>query len=89
MIRTTKTIPELTWIRDLVAMTQVGLAGFAVGGAFAGLAFFDLPYHMAAIIVLCSVFVKQHLSATADVELEGVQDDAQEGIPGKLIYAVE
>ena len=36
VIRTTKTIPELIWAGDLVAMTQVGLAGFAVGGAFAG-----------------------------------------------------
>jgi len=86
VIRTTRTIPELTWIRDLVAMTQVGLAGFAVGGTFAGLAFFDLPYHMMSIIVLCSVFVKQYLRTAAESELEADNDNSQKA---DLIYAVE
>jgi probable O-glycosylation ligase (exosortase A-associated) len=59
-----RAIPELAWMSDMVSMVQVGLAGFAVGGAFAGLAFFDLPYHMMAIIVICKVLLHAKLRET-------------------------
>jgi len=54
---------ELKWASDLVAMVQVGLAGYAVGGVFSGLGYFDLPYHYMAIIVICKVLVKRSLAA--------------------------
>jgi probable O-glycosylation ligase (exosortase A-associated) len=57
--RHTKELPDLQWAGDLSAMTQVSMAGYAVGGAFASLAYFDLPYHLLAIVVLCKTFVKQ------------------------------
>jgi len=45
------------WAADLAAMAQVSLVGYAVGGAFLGLAYFDLPYHILIIIVLTAKFV--------------------------------
>jgi probable O-glycosylation ligase (exosortase A-associated) len=40
------------WKADLASMVQVSLVGYAVGGLFLGLAYFDLPYHLVCIIVI-------------------------------------
>src|SRR5574340_123711 len=48
--------PENKWAADLAAMAQVSLVGYAVGGAFLGLAYFDLPYHIMIMIVLAAKF---------------------------------
>lgn len=44
--------PEGKWAADLGSMVQVGLVGYAVGGAFLSLAYFDLPYNMLMFVVL-------------------------------------
>ena len=52
VIRLCKNDPEKKWAADLAAMTQVSLLGYATGGAFLGLAYFDLYYHLVIILVL-------------------------------------
>lgn len=52
IVRTTKNSADLKWHHDLAAMTQVSLVGYAVGGLFLGLAYFDLYYHLIGITVL-------------------------------------
>ncbi len=54
---------SLLWARDLAGMVQVSLIGFAVGGAFLSLAYFDLLYHLMAILVLLKLQVAQSLAA--------------------------
>lgn len=44
--------PDRKWAADLAAMTQVSLIGYATGGAFLGLAYFDYPYDLVIILVL-------------------------------------
>lgn len=44
--------PETYWISCLGSMCQVSLAGYAVGGAFLSLAYFDLPYNILLLVVL-------------------------------------
>jgi hypothetical protein len=39
-------------------MVQVSLVGFAVGGAFLSLAYFDLPYNLMALTVAARVWVQ-------------------------------
>lgn len=46
----TKDMPEYADTNLLASMIQVSLAGFAVGGAFLGLAYFDVPYYLMAIV---------------------------------------
>ena len=53
---------SLSWGADLVSMLQVSLIGYAVSGAFLGLAYFDLYYHLVAIMVLTKVLVIKHLA---------------------------
>lgn len=48
---------ETRWCADLGAMCQVSLVGYAVGGAFLSLSYFDLPYNIMAAVVLTRVWV--------------------------------
>ena len=43
---------QTMWLSHLGAMCQVSLAGYAVGGAFLSLAYFDLPYNLLVLVVL-------------------------------------
>ena len=52
-------IPEAAWCADLGAMCQVCLVGYAVGGAFLSLAYFDLPYNVMVLVVLTRVWVEK------------------------------
>lgn len=52
IIRAARDDPGKKWAADLAAMIQVSLVGYATGGAFLGLAYFDLPYHMLAILLI-------------------------------------
>ncbi|SEM87311.1 putative O-glycosylation ligase, exosortase A system-associated [Nitrosomonas marina] len=52
IIRTCKDTGQNKWALDLAAMLQVSFIGYAVGGAFLGLAYFDLFYHYLAILVM-------------------------------------
>lgn len=48
------------WCADLGAMMQVSLIGYAVGGAFLSLAYFDLPYNIMMLTVLTMHWVKRN-----------------------------
>ncbi len=56
--------PELGWAVDLCAMLQVSLVCYATGGAFLGLGYFDLPYHIVALILVTWQLVNRDLAAT-------------------------
>jgi len=56
VIKRCKHDTENKWASDLAAMIQVSLVGYATGGAFLGLAYFDLPYHLMIIILLAAKF---------------------------------
>ncbi|MBC7680967.1 MAG: putative O-glycosylation ligase, exosortase A system-associated [Ferruginibacter sp.] len=51
-------ISEAAWCVDLGAMCQVCLLGYAVGGTFLSLAYFDLPYNVMVIVILTRVWVR-------------------------------
>ncbi len=44
--------PETQWLSDLGSMLQVSLAGYAVGGAFLSLSYWDLPYNLLVLAVV-------------------------------------
>ena len=43
---------QTQWLSDLGSMCQVSLAGYAVGGAFLSLSYYDLPYNILLLVVL-------------------------------------
>jgi probable O-glycosylation ligase (exosortase A-associated) len=56
IIKACKNDPERKWAADLAAMIQVSLVGYAAGGAFLGLSYWDLPYHLMITVVLTAKF---------------------------------
>jgi putative inorganic carbon (hco3(-)) transporter len=50
--------PEAAWCDDMGAMIQVSLVGYAVGGAFLSLSYFDLPYNVLMLVVLGMSWVR-------------------------------
>lgn len=55
--------PELRWAHDLVAMLQVSLIGYAVGGAFLSLSYYDFPYYVAAMLAITRIVVSRETRA--------------------------
>lgn len=76
LVRDTAGRPDLQWAHDLAAMMQVSLVGYAVGGAFLGLAYWDLFYHLVALTVMTSVLARRVLESS---EMATVPDDAGHG----------
>jgi len=66
IIRQTKGNEELAWAHDMASMVQVSVLGYAVGGAFLGLAYYDLYYHLVAIMVIISKIVEGSLKQAGE-----------------------
>jgi putative inorganic carbon (HCO3(-)) transporter len=67
IIKNARLDPELRWAAEMATMLQVSLLGFAVGGAFLSLAYFDVPYYVMAAMVATRLVVERHLKANKDV----------------------
>jgi probable O-glycosylation ligase (exosortase A-associated) len=57
--------PETSWAAILGSMCQVSLVGYATGGAFLSLAYFDLPYDILVLVVLARRWVEVHQNEEA------------------------
>jgi putative inorganic carbon (HCO3(-)) transporter len=51
--------PETMWLHHLGAMCQVSLVGYAIGGMFLSLAYFDLPYNILVLVVTGRRWIEQ------------------------------
>jgi putative inorganic carbon (HCO3(-)) transporter len=61
LIKLTKDNPDLIWAYDLGSMCQTSIVGYAVGGAFLGLSYWDLPYTLVAIVAIARMLVEKEL----------------------------
>ena len=51
--------PETQWIVQLAGMIQVSMIGYAVGGTFLSLTYFDLPYNVLVMLIACQYWMKE------------------------------
>jgi putative inorganic carbon (hco3(-)) transporter len=70
IFKQTRGKPELEWAHNLAGLLQVSLIGYAVSGAFLGRAYFDLYFHIIAIIVVLRALVPAPAPAHA-VQMQG------------------
>ena len=63
--RRTRDHPDLRWAFSLASMSQVSMVGYAVGGAFLNLAFWDMPYYMFALTGVTQNVVREELARLA------------------------
>ena len=69
--RASRRDPETMWISDLAGMIQVSLVGYAVTGAFIGLAYFDLYYTLIALVVVAKLILREEMEVrTAASEMD-------------------
>jgi len=52
---------SLEWVIQLNRMVPVSLVAYMSGGAFLGLAYWDLPYHLLAITICCNKYLSYSL----------------------------
>ncbi|MBF0611487.1 MAG: putative O-glycosylation ligase, exosortase A system-associated [Magnetococcales bacterium] len=63
IIRKTRDQPNLTWMRDMAAMLQVSFVSYAAAGTFLGMAYFDLPWHLATFMIILKILLEKELAA--------------------------
>lgn len=56
---------ELAWAANLMNMCKVSMVGFAAGGAFLSLAYWDMPYYVMVLVVATGMLVRTQLGAQA------------------------
>ena len=77
VIRECQKDPDRKWAADLAAMTQVSMVGYATGGAFLGLAYFDYYYHLVIILVLTYQIAVKNKWGTLEQDKPADSDTAQ------------
>ncbi len=65
LIRKTRKDPELDEIALLQSAVRCCLFGYAVGGITSGIAYYELPFHLVAITIICKVILRDRLRARA------------------------
>jgi probable O-glycosylation ligase (exosortase A-associated) len=92
IIRHSRTRVGWQWASDLAGMIQVSLVGYAVGGAFLSLAYYDVPYNLLAAIVLTRVLIAKAMAEERPKEpfaVGGVQsvhrDTGSLGVPATAL----
>lgn len=78
-------LAQTQWLSHLGAMCQVSLAGYAVGGAFLSLSYYDLPYNILILVVLGCRWMDGKEWVKEDAEYAGKQSalDAKNGNKAK------
>jgi putative inorganic carbon (hco3(-)) transporter len=70
---------DLRWAALLAGMLQVSLVGYIVGGAFLGLAYFDLPYSLLALVVATHGVVAKELRTEREAAGAAVREASPAG----------
>lgn len=68
IVARTKDRPDLLWANDLARMVQISLVAFASAGTFQNLAFFDLYFHLVAILFLSRQIVEAELRSNPHLQ---------------------
>ncbi len=84
---------EYAWAKDLAIMIQIAMVCWAIGGAFKGMAYWDLPYHYIAILVIAQTILKrerekeeyiEESNETFEIKNEDVEADHKRFTGGKF-----
>lgn len=68
IFRQTAGRPDLEWANILASMCKVSLVGFAVGGAFLSLAYWDMPFYIFVVLICTQQWVREALKTTSKAQ---------------------
>lgn len=80
IVRHAGQIPALNWAVRLATMLQVSMVGFAVGGAFLSLVYFDVPYLIMAAMVATRMVVAKQLTIMHPVTAQRSDSQVDVGV---------
>jgi probable O-glycosylation ligase (exosortase A-associated) len=64
IVRQSRNVDDLLWANQLARMIQASVIGFAVGGAFLSLLYFDVPYYLMAAVVAIRGVIERRQAET-------------------------
>jgi len=74
--RVSRTDPTLQWVYDYSQMLQASLAAYVVCGAFLSMSYFDLFYHLVAIVIVLKKLVLVHEQESAKTQARAMVQPA-------------
>ena len=74
IIKSSRDHPNLAWARNLAAMLQVSVIGYAGTGTFLSLGFYDLYYALVAVIVVTYDIVRREVRASIPIAVGAVPE---------------
>ena len=63
-IKLAKENEKAEWTANLSRMIQVSIVAYMSGGAFLGLAYWDLPYHLVSIVLLVNIWLRKSVGSS-------------------------
>ncbi|MDX6750047.1 putative O-glycosylation ligase, exosortase A system-associated [Geminicoccaceae bacterium 1502E] len=84
LMRATRARPDLLWAHRLAAAIQVSLVGYAVGGAFLNMAFYDFYYYLLAVLVVMTRLVHEAPAVEEPRAEEGPGPDLRRRLLGGI-----
>jgi putative inorganic carbon (hco3(-)) transporter len=75
--------PETQWVRELSSMLQVSMVGYAVGGAFLSLAYWDMPYNLLVIVIAMKYWMREKRWETETTGLFGATSQEERRLLGQ------
>ena len=75
LIKQCKNHESTKWIAELAKMLKVSFLAYFSGGAFLSLSYFDLPWHLLAIIVVLKEIANQTLHEKQKIDRPGILDN--------------
>jgi probable O-glycosylation ligase (exosortase A-associated) len=81
IVRLTRPHAQYAWAAELGNMAKVSMVGFAVGGAFLSLAYWDMPYYIPVILAAIERLVRQELKAAAPAAAPADPARTQAAVP--------
>jgi len=86
IIRNTRGLKEYQWAFGMASMIQVSLIGYATGGAFLSLLYFDVPYYLMIAMVATRSIVEKELEekAALAIPVKSTDSSPQLGKPEPL-----
>lgn len=65
IVKLTRPHAQYAWANELANMAKVSMVGFAVGGAFLSLAYWDMPFYIPVILAAIERLVRQELQSAS------------------------
>jgi len=81
MQRQVRNRPDLKWVSSYCSIVSISFLGFLINGTFVNMEYFDLPYHLVAVVAILRVITANELTETArETNATSIQTELAESV---------